>query len=461
MRVLWIPYNTPIMKSLLLLFSCVALALVAESRNGLRSTTSSVPIIYPHFTIEQGGINGSPINLSNSRIVAFAAFRYLNGAYEPWDSTTYHYSFGRGGQLDAELNDDFIRFDESVTYAYSSGLSQFIPSARRLQDYLGDGSVLAYTQQTWNKITNVWDNDRRWAYSYIAPNKVENTDFELWYGSLGWVPHVYYQNTFNSLDQLVAMNSNVYRIDFAYNPGGNLEQQIEQVKNPVNGPFVNYKRTTTSYIGATQKVQSETIEDWDGSLWLLSSKDSIIYSGSLVAEKLTAVWNNGNWQPTTRVIFNYDGNGNNIERVTQAWNQNTFANVRKVVQTFNQFSQPTIYQSVSWRNNAWVVADSDVLYRAYYETFNPAGVNTSVRSENISIYPVPANEEVNVGYEQKGDRIIRICLLDVQGQVLDSRDGTDYASEVTFNTSNLPSGAYLIQIVTTSNQLTRLIQVAH
>lgn len=452
------------MKNSLLFVCCVLAASQAVAKTELRSTTSSLPIVYPHFTLDPNTQSGSPANPANSRLIACTRMMYAGGVLLAQDSTTYKYGFGRGGQLDADLGDQYVPFDESVIYQFDQVAQQFIPVKRRLQDYSSIGEVLAYTIQNWKGASGIWDNYMRWVYAYVAPKKVGNTDFELWYGSIGWAQHVYYENVYNAGGQLISMNSNVYRLDFTYNQNGFLDQQTEQIRDPFNAPFSNTRRTSSTYIGNTPRVSSETIEAWNGTNWENATQSVNVYVGNAVSEVLMATWDNGNWTPSGKIQYVYDASGNPLETIHLVWQNGQFEPSKKELRLFNQFNQPLRYQTFSWDNgeNAWTSKDSDVVYRMYYEFFNPASVASQSSGIACSVYPIPANETATVQLTFQEPQEATVLLLDLQGKLIaEAKTERTRNRNIQLPTANIPAGTYLVQVNGVRDRAVKTIQILH
>lgn len=74
-------------------------------------------------------------------------------------------------------------------------------------------------------------------------------------------------------------------------------------------------------------------------------------------------------------------------------------------------------------------------------------VNTQI--EDISIYPVPAQERLSISFEMNQGSLIEILLLDLQGKIIKTvvKDYTRSGNiECSIRTDALPSGMYLLQV---------------
>ncbi len=68
-------------------------------------------------------------------------------------------------------------------------------------------------------------------------------------------------------------------------------------------------------------------------------------------------------------------------------------------------------------------------------------------NNSISMYPTPTSSELNIDINYK-DKISEINLLDLSGQLLETRELTRSVNNISFDLSGYSSGVYLIQFVT-------------
>ncbi len=77
----------------------------------------------------------------------------------------------------------------------------------------------------------------------------------------------------------------------------------------------------------------------------------------------------------------------------------------------------------------------------------------------LTVYPNPAHDELNIGYDNKTNGNVRITLIDVLGrQVAVIADG-QIAQNITYNTSGLAKGLYLLRLQSGEETITRKIEI--
>ncbi len=79
------------------------------------------------------------------------------------------------------------------------------------------------------------------------------------------------------------------------------------------------------------------------------------------------------------------------------------------------------------------------------------GLNEVATSSNLTIFPNPANETVNVSFEQNTNDLIQIELIDATGRVIAQNQSIEIGTNnVSFDVTNLSSGFYTVRL-TNSN----------
>ena len=82
-------------------------------------------------------------------------------------------------------------------------------------------------------------------------------------------------------------------------------------------------------------------------------------------------------------------------------------------------------------------------------------------ASGISVYPNPANNNLNVSLGSAGTEELGIRLINTQGQVLQS-SMTGSSSIVSLNTGNYVAGVYFIQVIGAGKVIqTNTVLIAH
>ena len=86
-----------------------------------------------------------------------------------------------------------------------------------------------------------------------------------------------------------------------------------------------------------------------------------------------------------------------------------------------------------------------------------AGLNESLINSSLSVYPNPANEALNISFKANGGADVSIS--DIVGNKVFSTTAGSGENNIPVNTSNLPSGMYLLTIVTDNGTVVRKVNI--
>jgi len=98
-----------------------------------------------------------------------------------------------------------------------------------------------------------------------------------------------------------------------------------------------------------------------------------------------------------------------------------------------------------------------------FRTTDALDVDNSLLNTSLSVYPNPANEQVNIAFELESAQKITVDIYSISGQLIQSKDyGTLSAGRTleTVDVSAMSSGFYLININTPDNQVVRKLTIA-
>jgi hypothetical protein len=198
-----------------------------------KTTGLSVPNIFPHYG--SGNIQGSA-GLINSRIIGQTYLKSDGSVFIPFDSITYSYSYGRGGQLSQEDHDDnFVSFDHSYTYLFEQASNSYRFQFHRSQVFGAGNMPQSYTCQSWRVSTNSWRDSSRYLYTYSSDlTKLLKTVFQIYAGGTWGSPHVTYTNTYDNSNNIIKMTSDVFKMDFIYDNNHNVIQRLDSIRSSPN-----------------------------------------------------------------------------------------------------------------------------------------------------------------------------------------------------------------------------------
>ena len=82
---------------------------------------------------------------------------------------------------------------------------------------------------------------------------------------------------------------------------------------------------------------------------------------------------------------------------------------------------------------------------------------------SFSIYPVPANDRINIQFGDNVKGPIKLTISDVTGRIIhsDEYSGMRGGNLITVNSSGFNEGMYLLNVISSDNRITKKIVVRH
>lgn len=427
-----------------------------------KTTGITIPNIIPHYG--SGGTFITP-GVVNSRLIQQTYLTFNGTVFLPFDSTTYNYSSGRGGELSIDdMDDNFINFDESITYLFNPDNNAYRNQFHRTQTFNAANKVQNYTCQSWNTITNVWRDSARYLYTYNGDlTKLLVTNFQIFYGGI-WANHVFYNNQYDASNNIITMSSTVFNMHFTYDANNNLIQRKDSIWELGLG-WHDYDRLTFSY-DASNKMTSYVVENFTNTTWQNAEKYEYVYIGNNVLQTIEYTWSNNAWTISGKHSYTYDSNDNKLTDTYNTYDlpSGLFVNSYILLWTYNNFNQPVTYGSQTWdvAANAWTYTTDDFLYRYYYQNYFPTDVNT-IDQEKIAVnlFPVPASENINIDAKFERNKNYQLNLFDVQGKLIKSLNGHANTLHQTISVAELQSGNYFINLIVGDQKVSKKFIVAH
>jgi hypothetical protein len=162
--------------------------------------------------------------------------------------------------------------------------------------------------------------------------------------------------------------------------------------------------------------------------------------------------------------YDYDLQLYNSSNTLLSTSQN--ANTLDEVIIYNNAPVGTYYARVYGYNNAYHATNS-YIFRARrsataYTSKSGADENQLAESFEVSVYPNPAREQLNLQYELDGDADVKIEILDLMGKIIYSQQdaGILGSNRIGIDVSSFVSGFYFIKVSNGSNTLVRKFQVS-
>ncbi len=119
--------------------------------------------------------------------------------------------------------------------------------------------------------------------------------------------------------------------------------------------------------------------------------------------------------------------------------------------TISSFISPILYAPSN--DTAWIVGSGGDIYKGIRSTTSFKTIDLSIE---VSIYPNPTKELVNVAISAESNELIHYSLTDMTGRIIEKGDWnlTSSHSIFTLNLSEVTSGAYLLKLSTKEGQST-------
>jgi len=447
-------------------------------------------------------------------LVAVANCTSDGASYTLTDSTTYSYSHNRtGGAYLTLIGWDYAgAYDTAIKYVYGTGM--YTPGTRSVQLFDASGNMLSQTTQKYSDTAaSHWLNEWKYEYTYDARNNMLSKAYAYWtvpymatvatwvYGMMDG----YTYDTSNNLltDTLFSADTTAWIAgsanQFSYDAHHNITKEISTDKYPSWDTF----RVINYWLNAGFKPDSTTTFNKRAGVWSLYSIEkytydasynmlsdtlaNVVYSkvtpwqltintytgGNLATQEsrtnkgdtLPVVWTNVNYK-----MMSYDAASNMISVINQNWNPSpsflSYVNANNDTNTFSSFNKITNYTTTSWEitKKQWIQTPGhDAQARFYYDTIPGLYVNNAIKeATSISMYPVPANNNLKVSVNRNGSHNIVFDVFDMKGGLYRqwSVNMTDsYSTDIP--TAMLPAGNYILTAKSEGETIAKQFSVVH
>lgn len=420
---------------------------------------------------------------SPAALIGLTHSNYSGSTFVPVDSSWLSYSGGRAS-------------DVKTT-------KEFYPSLQMTPT--GDAGTFNYdvwamgtydTAQAWNMTaqhTQVFDSansNMLLSNTYSAPDSsgwmdVSRVNYE--YDSMGSL-------TAQVMQSYIAGNwENVTRLEYTYDPAHN----ITSITNMVwNGSTWDNNSRNVYYYNFLNKVTSSLVQAWNiGTMqwdntehYIYYSHDNNVTVDSVYYQEMVAMnWvtitkdmyaNDGNndaiahWHYSGGILMwadstVYDGMHNMTSQTHMVWDTTSMmlVNTKQYNWAYNAAGQPVTYLSASWDNSGlWIYNNTDMMTAYYYSVDTNLHV-AAIANSNIAdmqLYPVPAQNVLNLNMTWNQPEAFTVTILDVQGRVLRQWAEPATASYTkTIPVMDLASGNYFISVKNSTTNAARQFSVVH
>ncbi len=408
---------------------------------------------------------------TSSRLTAKADW-YNNGAiFVANDSTSYAYTNPRGGDLKHTL-----KYNTAMSWKVVAGDTVFSSDSTIYQQFDASNNIISKTRTFWNG--TAWVNGTKTLFFYDASNNLDTAVDQIW-GGTNWVNvsrNVYSYTSGNHLysNQYQVWNSTTSAFvansqkTYYYSVAGNLVQELDQNYSTVTSTYTYTNKFDYTYT-ATNQLASTTASVWNGSAWVSSYMYNYTYdtAGDLINtlyqtyNTTTAAWDN-----ITLNTYSSFVSANPQMEIDQVWDTTGggfWKNNLERTYSYNSFNQLTHSVAESWNvAGFWEHANGDPAANYYYETYTTTGVNNVVANGEVSIFPVPAQNMLNIKLNWNEAQAFTVTIIDMNGSVVRQ---WSVAPTAQYNTSvpvqNFATGNYVVKITGANSQIVKQIVVAH
>ena len=405
---------------------------------------------------------------SSSRLIASVSLACADSAYYPVDSSRYHWSGGRAGDL---TNIPELKDDNTETYTYDTGTSSYTDLSLATQTFDAANNILSYIVQNWDGAT--WVNYDKHAYTYDAANNELTEIDQLWdVATSAWVNYYNVANTYNATNQLLTQVLqmwsgttwvNNHNSTFTYDGAGNMLNNLSQSWDIAGGDWLNGTNEIYTYTTAGKEA-TYTDQYWavsDG--WLNGQRITNTYDATNnLTTSLTQIWESAAWVNTTQDVYSNFTVAGPQTHVSLDWNGTSFDNATKDTITYNSHGQVTSLYEQTWDGTAaWTPTTDDNGARYYYEDYTTSVKNVTNTNCNASVYPVPAKDMLHVSVTWNEPQAFSTQIMDMSGRMVSQwqmPESKSYDGNITI--SNLPAGNYIMKMTGTKAQSTQQIIIA-
>jgi hypothetical protein len=286
----------------------------------------------------------------------------------------------------------------------------WINESRILNGLTSNGDIESIVNQAWNGST--WANESRVIFTYNAAGDNDKLTNELWDDG-DWAPD--------------------FQIFYAYNTDHLLVASIFQKWDTNIGNYVNINRIFRSYFTGTELISEETAEVWDANLttptWQESSRLTFEYDGNgNQLSRLRESWNAAEEIYVNAEIIEeaYSPEGDNISSITKVWQSEMWVNQGKVDREFDEASNLEVFRFSFWSGTDWVEAShcdffytltivddvTEVFQNLDCKMPNPFSNGQSVLCKNL-----PQNENYDLKIYNLNGKLMTIQSFDNQVDV--------------------------------------------
>ncbi|RYE26027.1 MAG: T9SS type A sorting domain-containing protein [Sphingobacteriales bacterium] len=408
---------------------------------------------------------GAKTNALSSRLVSTAYDTYGTSSFTTVDSGKLVYSPSglRGSYNDLWQDWDY---DTSYNYSFSGGMAEL--SGRFYNVYNSNNLPTLMVGESFDG-TN-WTMEERTTITYDANKNVASVESESNNGN-GLEKEYKVNATYNTSNQIVtsteqewdAMNTiykDAFRTTYTYNTHGDATQELYEEHN---GAWANSGRTSYTYDANFNNTEILS-ENYNAGNFEPSYRTQNVFDASNNNTVSTSdFYMTGTWITVSKYINTYDANHNQITSENYNFNGTTLEPSSLSDMTYNNYSQMLTSTSKIWEpvSMQYKVGTGSSNQRMHYEEFT-LGVKDLAKTHdgNLTVFPVPAGNTVNLKLNLEQPQGIFIMLQDASGKIVqrwNEAAGKQFAKQLSLD--NIAPGNYIIRVIVGGQQYQQKISV--
>jgi len=492
------------MKKRLLLLASAALLLTTNSFAECRKDT-----------VNQFNVSNAGVKTSSARWISTfdSKGNQLTELYQFYSNSTFENS-----KLITKTYNANDRVLSSLEQTYDAGNSQWVNNKKAELSYTGN-NVADSAAFSWNAGTSTWTEDVRFTYTYNGQGKILSSVFkeltvnkskrEFTYDANGnetkneffswssgaWVPLNKEEKTYNAGNNMLTLsifnyNQGTMTYDkgsqFGYTYDANGNETLKETRNWDGSQYVASLRNGKTW--SNNNLTQTTVQFNNGS-WVTAERDVYSYNANnLISEMVRFRLQGGppTLQIDSRLIYDYNVDGllttkSDQKYIAQSSQYNTTYNEARTYSAtgkltrviFGSFSQgvglvPTqelIYEfnanddliatetknGFNINNNQW----NSIVRQEFVCGVNQVSGIASVSDIQFSVYPNPANENVNISLDENASKVV---VTDMMGKVVfEQKEANEM---ITVATQDFAAGLYFVLVESKGQTATKRLVVS-
>jgi len=412
------------------------------------------------------------IEAQQSRLIGAATWTNNGAMFKLSDSSSYTYSGNRGGDLMHTM-----MYDAANTYTWND--SAYLNSTMVVNTYDSLNNMLTSTTSNWDTATASWVLISKTLY-FSTGTTLNSSIYQIYSG--GWVnvsENLYAYNSSNQMTQQSTLNWNSLTSSFdpstasvySYDGSGNMTSQVDYTYSTVTLGYVETDQYNYTYNAGNQML-TEMYSLYSTSA--LSTTPSYMYTNSYdtAGDMLTTLYQTYNASTAAFVNISLNIFGNFTAQmpqmeIEQNWDTvggGKFDTVMMFNNSYNSFNQLTTSIGISWHvGGFWEFQPGNPEYNYYYETYNLGVKNVAQANGNVSVFPIPAQNVMNISVNWNMPQTSTVVIYDIKGSIIrqwSTPESTQYSTTIPVN--NIAAGTYMVAVTgADGTRIVKQISVVH